>query len=78
MTMIEPDLKKLNELYELANIPTNMGEQFIRVTLNLTRSLKSGTIYFGLDFKMEMGEMEFRNLDEAIEKVEKLRRRATM
>jgi hypothetical protein len=69
------DYSKIEKLRTLANIPTNMGEQFISVNLNLVWG-SAGTISFGFRYKMDMGEYDFSNLDQAIEIVTKLRQKA--
>lgn len=68
-------LEKLQTLDELANIPTNMGQQFICVDWHLGYG-ESGVIRFGFNWKCDMGECEFRSLDEAITIVEELRKKA--
>ena len=69
--------EKLEELRKLADIPSNMGEQFIHVDLNLGWG-NSGDVRFGFRFKMEMGELEFSSLDQAMQIVQKLRKKATL
>lgn len=69
------DIEKIEELRELANIPYNMGEQFININLNLVWGF-AGTINYGLNWKCEMGEYDFRSLEEATEIVKRLRERA--
>lgn len=71
------DYKKIDELRHLANIPYNMGEQFINVELNLVWG-KAGTISFGFNHKLDTGELHFTTLDEAIEIVKKLRKQAKL
>lgn len=74
---LEIDAAKLTELRDLVNsIPTNCGEQFVHVSLSLYNSLSSGTISYGLNYKMEMAEVEFYTLDEAIKIVTGLKKRA--
>jgi len=67
--------QKIEELRQLANIPTNDGEQFIHVDLNLIWA-EAGTVRFGFKWKCEMGERDFRSLDEAIDIVKQLRKKA--
>lgn len=69
------ELEKLTKLRDLACIPSNDGEQFINVYLNLVWQ-KSGHINFGFNWKCDMGEQDFRSLDEAIKIVESLRKYA--
>ena len=73
--MRQIDYKKLEELRELAYIPPNGGEQFIHPDLNLIWG-DAGTIRFGFKWKREMGELNFTSLDQAIEIVKDLRKRA--
>lgn len=71
------DVLKLNELRELSRIPSNDGEQFIHVYLNITWG-EVGHINFGFGWKKEMGTREFNNLGEAIVIVKELRERANL
>jgi hypothetical protein len=71
------DIVKLEELRELCYIPAPHGEQFIHVDLNLLWG-SAGTVRFGFRFKLEMGELDFRTLDEAIEIVKMLRKKAVL
>lgn len=70
------DLDKLRTLRDLASIPSNDGEQFIHVDLNLVWGT-AGTIHYGFNWKCDMGEIDFRSLDEAIQHVRRLRERAS-
>jgi hypothetical protein len=67
----------MEELRKLCHIPWNDGEQFISIDLNLS-SMVSGTIRFGFGYKLEMGELDFNTLEEAVEIVRDLRKRANM
>ena len=69
------DVEKLERLRELADIPSNCGEQFINVWLNLCW-LESGHVSFGFNWKCDMGEQDFHTLDEAIQIVTELRKKA--
>jgi hypothetical protein len=68
---------RIEELRKLCHIPWNDGEQFIAVDLNLS-SMVSGTIRFGFGYKLEMGELDFSTIEEAIEIVKWLRKKANM
>ena len=70
--VLDWDMNKLEELYCLADIPHNCGEQFINVKLTLSKKLSWGEIFFGFNWKMEMGTIEFHSLDEAINSIKKL------
>lgn len=69
-------IEKLNLLQSLAKrCSPNCGEQFIIVYVSVN-NMNSGEIRYGFDWKKEMGEITFSNLDEAIEIVKKLLVRA--
>ncbi len=70
--VLDWDMDKLEELYRLADIPGNCGEQFINIKLNLSKNLSSGEICYGFNWKMQMGTVEFNSLDNAIKSVKEL------
>ncbi len=70
------DSQKLSDLNNLVNsIPTNYGEQFVDVRLNLY-DLGSGIVKYGLNWKSEMAEVNFSTLEEAFEIVRNIKARA--
>lgn len=75
--LTKKDIEQIEELRELVCIPANMGEQFINVDLTLP-SAYQGTVRFGFNWKCNMGEYHFGTLDEAIEIVKNLRKRANL
>jgi len=70
--MTPEDKNKIDQIQELIHkVPTEYGQNFILVYLNLTW-MPTGHINFGINHKMEMGEIEFKSLDQAIEEINKL------
>lgn len=78
MSDLKIDAEKLNELRQLMfSVPWNCGEQFVHVNLDL-HDLCSGTVSYGLRYKMEMAEERFSTLDKAIEIVNGIKKRANL
>lgn len=77
MKLYPIDYKKVEELRQLAHIPIGDGEQFIHVYLNLVWG-HSGHIDYGFKHKMDCGVRDFHSLDEAIQIVNDLRKRARL
>lgn len=69
--MIKVNKRKLNQLFNLANICQD-GRHFIRIELVLSNEIDSGRIYYGFDYKKCMGSEGFTSLDEAISLVERI------
>ena len=65
---------KFEELRELSSVPNFDGEQFLDVSINIS-SMVQGTIRFGIDWKCEIGEIDFNDLDAGINAVKGLRKR---
>lgn len=69
--------ERLLQLAELSNIPGNCGEQFIWVKINIGNP-NWGSIQYGFRWKCDMGEYDFSSIEDAIEKVKELRKRANL
>lgn len=66
------DFKKVCLIQDLLKkVPSDSGRYWINVRLDVG-SMTHGEITFGIDFKLEMGTIEFYSLDDAIVQVGKL------
>lgn len=52
----------------LRQVSSDSGRNWVNVSLDLG-SMSHGEIKYGIDFKLEMGTIEFYSLDEAIAKI---------